>query len=216
MRCLGSSNNGCRLDAVVMVFHRLVFIGVFLSGICLTAAADFNAGVRYYRAGDFMRAAIEFHIAAEKGDPKAQLNLGLLYDQGLGVDQDYTEAAKWYRSSALQGVQLAMLNLASLHFEGLGVSQSDTEAFGWYEKAALAGNPTAQYNLSVMFEEGLGTETDPIKAMAWLDLAAANGAIVTENEKDRLKRALSASQAREATRLFEKLRETLPSGESSP
>jgi TPR repeat protein len=41
---------------------------------------------------------------AEKGDAKAQFVLGLKYDTGTGVRQDYAEAAKWYRKAKDQGV----------------------------------------------------------------------------------------------------------------
>ncbi|MDP6034817.1 MAG: Gfo/Idh/MocA family oxidoreductase, partial [Verrucomicrobiota bacterium] len=35
---------------------------------------------------------------AEKGDAKAQNNLGVMYDFGRGVKQDFKEAVKWYRN----------------------------------------------------------------------------------------------------------------------
>ena len=41
---------------------------------------------------------------AEKGNAKAQFDLGLKYDTGEGVRQDYAEAAKWYRKAKDQGV----------------------------------------------------------------------------------------------------------------
>ena len=44
---------------------------------------------------------------AEKGDAKAQFVLGLKYDTGKGVPQDYAEAAKWYRKAKDQGVASA-------------------------------------------------------------------------------------------------------------
>ena len=37
------------------------------------------------------------------GIPKAQYNLGVSYDHGVGVPQDYAEAVKWYRKAAKQG-----------------------------------------------------------------------------------------------------------------
>ena len=41
--------------------------------------------------------------AAEQGDAEAQTSLGLMYDNGKGVPQDYAEAVKWYRKAAEQG-----------------------------------------------------------------------------------------------------------------
>ena len=46
----------------------------------------------------------ETRKAAEQGIAEAQSNLGLMYSDGLGVKQDYTEAAKWFRKAAEQGL----------------------------------------------------------------------------------------------------------------
>jgi TPR repeat protein len=44
-----------------------------------------------------------YRLAAEQGINKAQYNLGIMYDDGQGVPQDYAEAVKWYRLAAEQG-----------------------------------------------------------------------------------------------------------------
>ena len=41
---------------------------------------------------------------AEQGLADAQFNLGVFYNHGRGVSQDYNEAAKWYRKAAEQGL----------------------------------------------------------------------------------------------------------------
>ena len=38
--------------------------------------------------------------AAGQGYAKAQFNLGLMYYNGQGVRQDYTQAVQWYRKAA--------------------------------------------------------------------------------------------------------------------
>ena len=40
---------------------------------------------------------------AEKGNAEAQVYLGVTYELGKGVPQDYQLAVKWYRRSAQQG-----------------------------------------------------------------------------------------------------------------
>ena len=40
---------------------------------------------------------------AEGGDAEAQLDLGLMYEYGDGVTQDYGQALNWYRKAADQG-----------------------------------------------------------------------------------------------------------------
>ena len=49
--------------------------------------------------------------AAEQGNADAQFNLGVMYDTGQGVRQDYAQAVQWYRKAAEQGLADAQYNL---------------------------------------------------------------------------------------------------------
>ena len=40
---------------------------------------------------------------AEQGDASAQYNLGVFYDNGLGVSQDHVRALMWFNLAAAQG-----------------------------------------------------------------------------------------------------------------
>ncbi len=40
---------------------------------------------------------------AKKGNINAQYNLGIMYYEGIGVRQNYSEAIKWYEKAAKQG-----------------------------------------------------------------------------------------------------------------
>jgi hypothetical protein len=39
---------------------------------------------------------------AEEGDAESQFRLGVMYETGQGVPQDYAEAVRWYRKAAQQ------------------------------------------------------------------------------------------------------------------
>jgi len=75
-------------------------------------------------------------LAAKRGDAKAQNSLGLLYDSGKGVPQDYAQAAAWFRKAADQGYSNAQFNIASLYWNGLGVPKDFSLSAFWYQKAA--------------------------------------------------------------------------------
>ena len=47
--------------------------------------------------------------AAGQGDAPAQYNLGVMYDQGQGVRQDYAQAVQWFRKVVEQGYPQAQL-----------------------------------------------------------------------------------------------------------
>ena len=61
----------------------------------LTACAeDYDAGLEAYDAGDYETAYEIWQPMAEQGDARAQLYLGVMYDNGRGVAYDYAEATR--------------------------------------------------------------------------------------------------------------------------
>jgi TPR repeat protein len=87
---------------------------------------------------------------AEKGNSTAQYNLGLIYHDGKGVDQDLGQAAKWFRAAAEKGLVDAQYNLGLMLALGQGVPQDFAEASKWWNRAALKGDAGAQYNLALL------------------------------------------------------------------
>ena len=53
----------------------------------------------------------EMRQAAEEGDPQAQCYLGVCYQNGQGVAQDYSEAVRWFRRAAEQNDAVAQCYL---------------------------------------------------------------------------------------------------------
>lgn len=73
---------------------------------------------------------------AQYGHAKAQFNLGVMYDQGQYVTQDYAQAVHWYLQAAEQGNANAQYNLAHKYKVGQGVIKDETKAAYWYRRAA--------------------------------------------------------------------------------
>jgi TPR repeat protein len=61
-----------------------------------------------------------FRLAAEQGDAKAQANLGVKYDKGQGVPQDYALAYMW--------VSIAAVNASASELKQLAASYRDSIA----------------------------------------------------------------------------------------
>src|ERR1019366_8653341 len=57
----------------------------------------------------------QLRTLATEGDAAAQYNLGLIYENGTGVPQDYAESVRWYRKSAEQGLANAQYNLGYIY-----------------------------------------------------------------------------------------------------
>jgi len=85
--------------------------------------------------------------AAEQGNAYAQYNLGLLYEKGTGVEQDYRQAAQWFRKAMEQGGYYASHHLGALYERGQGVPRSKVVAYALYDserREKLADSMTAQ------------------------------------------------------------------------
>ena len=71
------------------------------------AGAGLNDGLNAYRSGNYRTALKEFMPLAAKGNAIAQFNLGVMNEQGQGVNQNYPKAVLRYRQAAEQGNALA-------------------------------------------------------------------------------------------------------------
>ena len=69
---------------------------------------------------DFVQAVQWSLKAAQQGNIEAQLNVGLAYQNGDGVEGNFVEAAKWLRQAANQGNTVAQANLGWLYANGRG------------------------------------------------------------------------------------------------
>ena len=120
-------------------------------------------------------------VAADKGDPQAELFLARQYADGLGVPRDYARAAEYLRKAAGQEYAPAETGLASCYAHGQGVKQDYTEAVRWYRKAAVQGDPLAQYCLGYAYAQGKGVTSDVKEALDWWQKSAAHGQVYAQN-----------------------------------
>lgn len=144
-------------------------------------AHDYETGLAAFKLGDYVTALDAWRTAAEMGDARAQNNLAGMYDAGVGVPQDASEAVRWYRRAADQGLEWAQLNLAHMYRRGLGVPQDYGEAVRWYRTAAESGFVFAQTNLGWMYLNGLGVAPDDRAAAQWFQKAAEQGDVEAQN-----------------------------------
>lgn len=144
-------------------------------------------------------AVADTRAAAEQGDATAQFALGVMYATGLGVPNDFVEAAKWYRLAAVQGMAClatasahagevddvralaeqgdaqAQFNLGVMYAKGDGVAQDHVEAVEWYRRAAEQGDASGQSSLGYKYDKGLGMLQDHAEAVKWYRRAAEQG-----------------------------------------
>ena len=83
-------------------------------------ADEFQRGLVAFNDGNYEQAMEAWLPLAESGDLNAMYNVGLLYDEGLGVEQDKERALAWYLVPAQEGDVSAQFNVAMIYDFGDG------------------------------------------------------------------------------------------------
>lgn len=123
-------------------FILLVAVGIYLTGC---ASQQLQLGVNAFNQGKYDVAASHWNPLAKNGNPYAQYNLGLLWENGLGsTSKNVNEASQWYLMSAKQGFVPAMVRLANIQ-KANGYEEA---AHSWYVLAARWGSQDAITALS--------------------------------------------------------------------
>lgn len=120
--------------------------------------------------------------ARDYGD--ATFNLGILYEDGLGVEKDPVRALAYYRRGAELGSQKAMFRAGLLNWLGApGIAQNRLEGRYFFEMAAARGDSDAARHLATEREGGdpvlradqMVAEGRAAEAFAELEKAAQTG-----------------------------------------
>lgn len=84
--------------------------------------------------------ARQYHMqAAMAGDRRSMMDIGTMYEYGLGTTADIKQAAAWYEHSANYGHAPAQYNFATLLETGDAGRKDDVEALKYYILAADQG-----------------------------------------------------------------------------
>ena len=101
-----------------------VWFPVFVA-LCASSAVaeDFQDGLDAFNNEDYSAALAAWMPLAEDGDVNAMYNIGLIYDEGLGVAMNKARALQWYLPPAEDGDVAAQYNVATIYDFGLGVPE---------------------------------------------------------------------------------------------
>lgn len=144
-----SSHSIHKIMAAAKSFALIVVVQIFP----IACIADTNNGVDAYKRGDYVKAARELQAASKQGDTDAQVLLGYMYDQGLGVSEDHAEAAHWYLRAAEKGDPIAQLNIGIMYGEGDGVDRDLMQAYHWFDRAASTFQSGAEHDDAISKRE---------------------------------------------------------------
>lgn len=115
-------------------------------------------------------------LAHEGNDSRAQVSMGILYEEGKLVEQDDRKALDYYLMAAESGSTGAMNNIGNFYLHGKGAAKDYGKAFAWYKKAVdLSGNAAAECSLGMCYQYGYGTAVDYEKARSFYGMSAKQG-----------------------------------------
>ncbi len=124
----------------------------------------------------------DLKIRSDAGDRTATRQLADAYYVGRdGVEQNFSEAARWYEKLAKQGDIRAQTTMGLMYSRGYGVKKDSQAAHRWWNFAAAQNDPGAQYNLGLSFANGDGVAQDYERAVQWYSKAAQRGHIQAQH-----------------------------------
>lgn len=147
----------------------------------------FKSGALQWNRGDKQAALAAFREAASQGQPDAQYNLGLMYenpskfdpDGQLNLERDLDTSLSFMRSAASGGSVFAQKILAGALSGGLGGKYVEfSEAFENAQKCAAANSDVqglCQFRVAYFYEHGLGVERNLETAIEQYEAALVNG-----------------------------------------
>lgn len=130
----------------------------------------FDLGVVLEAEGHLADAASLYSRATQAGHIDAAVSLGVLYQNGSGVDQDYDRARSLYEKAAQAGHARAQNNLGLLYVRGHGGDQDYARAADLFAAAAEQGLRQAMTNLGVLYDNGFGVAQSDETAAMWYRL----------------------------------------------
>lgn len=112
----------------------ILIISLYMAGP--TIAGSFEEALKACDRGDHKTEYLLIKPLADQGDASAQYHLGVMYDDGHGLPQDYNKASMWYEMAAGKGNAKAQFNMGELYASGKGVPQDYVLAYMWFTLAA--------------------------------------------------------------------------------
>jgi TPR repeat protein len=159
-------------------FDRIHRQGRAFSAFCLAFMQEHGLAVEQdgsLAQRHYTQAAETFAEEAERGLPPSLNNLGFMYAQGKGVDQDPSKAAARFRAAAAAGFEIAKVNLGICHLKGFGVDKDEAAAFRLFKEAADLGSGAGAACVGQMLRDGVGVEGDVGAGLKYLREAAEAG-----------------------------------------
>lgn len=178
-----SRNNGCIIRQVSDLTKQMP---------CLEKNAEAGSAIDQYNlaiayrdgwdngSSDPNKAFYWMEKAAENNRTDAQVNLGLMYLNGIGVEYNRDKALYWYKKALSNGEAAAYNNIGFLYERTAPINLK--KACENYQKGFEVNSMTAKGNLGRCYFYGIDRQVNISKGMELLNDAAENGVAFAQDE----------------------------------
>jgi TPR repeat protein len=124
----------------------------------------YNSAMAQYHEAKYEEARENFELARSRGNSKAIHMLGLIFSEGLGVEEDKAKAFEYFGIASSKNIAESHYMLGLYFEKGLAVDVDYDKAFHYYTFAANKRVSDASRRLGNLHYLGRGTEKDHQKA----------------------------------------------------
>jgi len=171
----------------------------------LVGCSDYNDARSAYAAGRHDEAFAKLIKLAKEGHLKAQYEVAMMLNNGIGVAKDKEEAWSWFTRAAKAGNVDAQVELGAHYEAGVDGQPNGIMAAQWWKTAAKNGSGVAAFNLGTMYRSGRVTARDLVRAYAWFMVAEDLGVITAKDHLRNLRDLIPEQDVAKAERLKEGL-----------
>lgn len=122
---------------------KLLLAFVILTGVLVSCEESpeelFNKGVDAYQSEDYATALEYYQEAANQGHGRANLALGVMYEEGIGVQQSARRAFEYYYQANLCLDPMGAFKTGICYINGWGVPENEMMGVDFIVKAAEWG-----------------------------------------------------------------------------
>ena len=143
--------------------------------VCGSTAYVMRNDVAGKKDSSINQAVYWYTKSADQGNAKAQVNLGVMYLNGIGIEKDTSKAVKLFSSASEKDNAMAQYYLGQAYLHGDGIEMNENKSFVLFKKSAEQGEVNAQTALGFAYGLGKGVEINKKEAIRWFRKASNQG-----------------------------------------
>jgi hypothetical protein len=128
---------------------------------------EYSKGNSPYQEKIYALAIPVLRSTCEGGFAMGCTHLGVMYENGFGIDKDAAQATALYRKACDGGHQQGCTHLGVMYQYGTGVARDGAQAAALYRQGCDGGEPAGCTYLGWMYASGTGVNHDDVQAAAF-------------------------------------------------